>query len=79
MLNGWMGDRVRVSITGAFGVPGKNENGRIVEFYAERRLCWGSTYFEHKSLQKGVKGPRWSEGNEHENLVLLKKAMLRYV
>ena len=23
-LNGWIGDRVRASITGAFGVPGDN-------------------------------------------------------
>ena len=39
-LNGWIGDRTRVGITGAFGVPGENDNGRrVVEFYAERRLC----------------------------------------
>ena len=29
-LNGWVGDRVRVGITGTFGVPGENDNGRRV-------------------------------------------------
>ena len=30
-------DRMRASITGVFGVPGENNNGRIeVEFYADR-------------------------------------------
>ena len=39
-LNGWVGDRVRTGITGAFGVPGENKNGRrMVEFCAERGLC----------------------------------------
>ena len=27
-LKGWIEDRVRAGITGAFGVPGGNENGR---------------------------------------------------
>ena len=32
-LNGWIGDRVRAGITGAFGDPGEGENGsRVVEF-----------------------------------------------
>ena len=44
-------DRVRASITGTFGVPGENNNGRrVVEFRLERGLCVGNTYFEHKSL-----------------------------
>ena len=38
-LNGWTGDRLRAGITGAFGVPGENKNGRkVVEFCAERGL-----------------------------------------
>ena len=50
-LNGWIGDRLRAGITGAFGVPGENENGiRVVEFCAERVLCAVNTYFEHKNL-----------------------------
>ena len=39
-LNGWIGDRTRAGITGAFGVPGENDNGRrVVEFCEERGLC----------------------------------------
>ena len=26
-LNGWIRDRVKPGVTGAFGVPGKNDNG----------------------------------------------------
>ena len=45
-LNGWIGDRMRASITGAFGVPGENKNGRrVVEFCAERGLCVGDIHF----------------------------------
>ena len=29
-LNGWIGDRTRASISGAFGVLGENDNGRRV-------------------------------------------------
>ena len=36
-LNGWSEDRVRASITGAFGVPKQKDNGRrVVESFAER-------------------------------------------
>ena len=35
--NGLIGDMVRAGMTGAFGVPGENDNGRrLVEFCAER-------------------------------------------
>ena len=41
---------VRASITDAFGVPLENDNGRrVVKFCAERVLCVGNTYLEHKS------------------------------
>ena len=44
-LNEWRGDRTRSGITGAFGVPRKNDNGRrVVEFCAERGLCVGNTF-----------------------------------
>ena len=33
---GWIGDRMRTGINGAFRVPGENDNGRRVEFCAER-------------------------------------------
>ena len=33
-LNGWIGDRTRAGITGAFKIPEENDNGRrVVEFY----------------------------------------------
>ena len=39
--NGCIGDRTRAGITGAFGAPGENDNGkRVVEFCAERGLVW---------------------------------------
>ena len=39
ILNGCIRDRERADITGAFGVPGENDNGRRgVEFCAERGL-----------------------------------------
>ena len=53
-LNGWIGDRVRSSITGAFGVPGEKDNGR--------RLCLSNTNLKHK----GGKEPRWSGDIEHD-------------
>ena len=31
-LNEWVGDRLRVGITGGFGVPAENDNGRRVTF-----------------------------------------------
>ena len=52
-LNGWIGDRTRAGITGAFGVLGEHNNGRrVVEFCAERGICVGNTYFKHLSLHK---------------------------
>ena len=33
-LNGWVGDRTRVGMIGAFGVPRENDDGRkVLEFY----------------------------------------------
>ena len=34
------------------GITGENDNGRRVVFYAERGLCVGNTYFEHRGLHK---------------------------
>ena len=48
-----VGDRTRAGITGAFGVPGENDNGRrVVEFYEEMGLCVDNTYFKHRSVHK---------------------------
>ena len=54
-LNGWIGDRMRASITGAFGIQGEEDNGRrVVELCSERGPCMDNIYFQHKS-GKGVK------------------------
>ena len=46
-LNGWIRDRTSAGKTGAFGVPGENNNGtKVVEFCAEGGLCVGYTYFK---------------------------------
>ena len=64
-LNGWIRDRVRGGITGAFGVPRENENGRRrVEFCAERGLYVGNTYFEHSCFHKYLKVARGQDGVE---------------
>ena len=64
-LKRWIGDRVRASITGAFGVAEENKKGgRVLEFCIVRRLCVGNTYFEHKSLHKYTKVSRGQDGVE---------------
>ena len=48
-LNRWIGDKVRAGITSSFGAPGEQDNERRVgEFCAERGLCVGNTYCDHK-------------------------------
>ena len=82
-LNGRMGDRTRAGITGAFGVPGENDNGRrVVEFCAERGLCVDNTYFKHRNLHKYTRVPRGQDRVEVKSmtdLVIVKKDMLHYV
>ena len=69
-LNGWIGDRVRAGITGAFGVPGENENGRrVVEFCAERGLYVGNTYFEHNNLHKYARVAWDQDGLEVKSMI----------
>ena len=73
---------MRAGITGAFGVPGDNENGRrVVQCSAERGLCLGNTYFEHKSLHKYTRVAKGQDGVEVKSmidLVLVKKDILRF-
>ena len=82
-LNGWIGDRTRAGITGAFEVPRDNDNGRrVVGFCTERGLYVGNTYFKHRSVRKYtrvVKGQGGVETKSMIDLVLLKREMLRYV
>ena len=75
---------MKASITGGFGVPGDNDNEkkRVMEFCAEKGLCVGNTYLEHKSLHKYPKVARGQDGVEIKSmiyLVLVKKDMVRYV
>ena len=79
-LNGWIRDRTRASITGAFGVRGENDNcRRVMEFCAERGLCVGNTYFKHRSLHKYTRGQDGVEVKSMISLVLVKRDLLRYV
>ena len=79
-LNGWIGDS---GITGAFGVPRDNDNGRRVgEFCEERGLCEGNTYFKRRSLHKYTRVSRVRDGVDFKSmidLVLMKKDILQYV
>ena len=69
-------------MTGGFGDPGKNVNGkRVIDYCAEKDLCVSNTYIEHKSLHKYTKVARGSVCLEMSmiDLVLMKKDMLCYV
>ena len=53
-----------------------------MEFCAERGLCVGNTYFEHKNLHKYTRVARGQDGVEVKgmiDLVLVKKDMLHFV
>ena len=81
-LNRWIGDETRVGITDAFGVPEENDNGRkVVQFFAERGLCGGNTYFKHRSLHKYKRVVRGQDGVEIKSIIdlVLKRDMLHYV
>ena len=70
---------MKADITGAFGVLGENDNGRrVVEFYAERGLCVGNTYFKQKSLHKYKRVARDQHGVQVKNMIdlVLVKDML---
>ena len=60
----------RAGLTGAFGVPGENDNGRrVMEFCAERGLCVGNTYFEHRSLHNYTRVAGGQDGVEVKNMI----------
>ena len=43
-LNGYVKDRMRVGITGAFGVPGEKDEGRrVIDFCVEKELSVSNT------------------------------------
>ena len=72
-----------MSITGAFGVPGENDNGRrVLEFCSEWGLCMGNTFFNPKSLHKYTRLARCHDGVQVKSLIdleLVKKDMLHFV
>ena len=76
-------DRTRAGITGAFRVPGENDNGRrVVEFCAEKGLRVGNLCFKHICLHKYTRVAKGQGGVETKSmidLVLMKRDMLRYV
>ena len=39
VLNGWIGYRTRASITGAFGAPGENDNGKECWSFVQKGDC----------------------------------------
>ena len=82
-LNDWIDVKVRASITGAFGFPGENDNGRrVVDFCAESELCVGNIYFKHRSLHKYTRVARGQDEMDMKSMIdlmLVKRDMRRYV
>ena len=69
-LNGWIRNRTRVCITGAFRVRGENDNvRRVVEFCAERGLRVGNTYLKHRSLHKYISVASCQDGVEIKSMI----------
>ena len=68
-------------ITGGFGVPEENDNGRrVIDLCVKKGLSVSSTYFEDKSLHKYTKVAISQDGLEVMSMIdLVKKDMLQYV
>ena len=70
-------------VYGGFGVPGENDIGsRVIDFCTERGFFVCNSYFEHKLSHKYTRVVRGQDGMEIMkiiDLVLVKKAILRYV
>ena len=66
----WIENRMKTGITGAFGVPGENDNGRrVVEFCVQRGLCVGNTYFEQRSSHKSARVARGQDRDEVKSMI----------
>ena len=55
---------------------------RVIDLSAEKGLCLGNTYFEHKSLYRYTRLARGQDGVEVISMIdlwLVKKDMLSYV
>ena len=81
-LNRWVRDGLMAGMTGGFGVPGENDNGRrVIGICVERGISVSNSYFKHRSLYKHTRMPRGQDGVEVKgmiDLVLVNEAMLRY-
>ena len=74
---------MRAGITGPFGVPGENNNGRrVVGFFAKRGMCVGNIYFEHRRLYKYTRMATGKDGVEVKSMIdlaLVTRDLLRNV
>ena len=82
-LNGWIGDKVRADITGAFGVSGENEKGEDwwssmlkgdcvwITYTLNTRICISKQGWQGAKIRVKVKSMI--------DLVLVKKDMLHFV
>ena len=61
--NGWVRDRLRVGISGGFGVRGENYNCRgLIDFCAETGVSLSNTYFKPMNFHKYnrvARGEEW--------------------
>ena len=81
-INGWIGDRTRAGITGAFEVPGDDSNGIRAWSPAQKRDSVWVTYFKHRSVHKYTRVAEGRESVEIKSMIdlmMVKKAMRRYV
>ena len=82
-FNGRIGVQKRDGITGAFGVEGENENGKvIIDFCKSRDMCVSNTFFAHKSIHLYTRVKEKADGRVERSMidfVLVKKEMLKYV
>ena len=62
-LNGWIEDRTEAGITGAFGVPGEKDNGRVLHF------VW-VTHILSTSLHNYTRTSAGEEGYVHNVMVV---------
>merc|ERR1712002_999017 len=71
-FNAKVGDREREGMTGKYGVPDVNENGkRLVEVCAKRRMIVGNTWFQKRLCQKYTREREGGQGRSLINYVLV--------
>lgn len=82
-LNGWIGDKQRDGLTGAFRVVGENEDGReVTDFSGDWGMCVSNIYFYHKNTYNHTRVVLCTDGTEVKSMIdfiLVKKYMLKSV